>query len=119
MWIYNSATGRLCHDDQFVAKGYSGLPPHRNDPSAEAIKAEGPIPRGMWHIGAMEEDHPNLGPHVMALTPVGHDAHGRSDFFMHGDSVRNPGFASHGCIIMDRDTRLRVASSGDHDLHVV
>lgn len=119
MFIYNSATGRFCHDDAFWAKGYSGHEKGKNNPSEEAITAEGPIPRGMWHIGKMEEDHPKLGPHVFALTPVGHDAHGRSAFFIHGDSIREPGFASHGCIILDRETRLKIEASGDFELHVV
>ena len=53
----------------------------------------------------------------MPLTPVGHDALGRSGFFIHGDSIK--GGASHGCIVLPRPVRLFIANSGDQDLTVV
>jgi hypothetical protein len=43
---------------------------------------------------------------------------GRGGFLIHGDSVRAPGTASQGCIIMDPATRQRISSSGDVDLTV-
>lgn len=119
MWYYDQSSGALSRNGKVVGTGYSGLPPSRNKPQDEAIKGQGPIPAGLWHIGSVENDHPNIGPVVMALTPVGHNAHGRSAFFMHGDSVSHPGYASHGCIIMLRAVREAVAASGDHDLTVV
>jgi hypothetical protein len=44
---------------------------------------------------------------------------GRSGFLMHGDSVKLPDTASHGCIIMARATRERVWLSGHRLLEVV
>jgi hypothetical protein len=119
MWTYNSANGRLYHNQEFVDKGYSGHEEGKNNPNLEDHHQIGPIPRGTWKIGPISEAHPNLGPHVMALTPVGHDAHGRSAFFIHGDSVSHPGEASHGCIILQRETRMLIGGSRDNDLHVV
>jgi hypothetical protein len=55
----------------------------------------------------------------MALTPVGHTAHGRTRFLIHGDSIRHPGNASEGCIVLDRAARQAIATSGDNDIEVV
>jgi hypothetical protein len=55
----------------------------------------------------------------MALTPVGHTALGRTHFLIHGDSVKNPGDASEGRIILDRKTREAIAKSNDTELVVI
>jgi hypothetical protein len=55
----------------------------------------------------------------MRLTPQGHNAHGRTGFLIHGDSRRNPGNASEGCIILNRSAREAIANSGDATLEVV
>ena len=55
----------------------------------------------------------------MSLTPVGHLAHGRSAFLIHGDSTKHPGDASEGCIIFGPHIRQRIATSGDTVLNVV
>lgn len=116
-WQYKSDTGRMLHDGVYVASGYAGLPPHRNVPKDEAMRAEGPIPRGTWKILA-PHDSAHTGPYTMNLEPVGHDAHGRSAFRIHGDSIQHPGYASHGCIILDRITRHKIGESHDTELHV-
>ena len=55
----------------------------------------------------------------MSLTPVGHLAHGRTAFLIHGDSIKHPGDASEGCIILGPHIRTRIAASGDTVLNVI
>jgi len=117
-WIYHQCTGRLSLGDQTIASGYSGHGEAKNKPEAEQQVGEGPIPRGAWRIGA-PYDSKNVGPYALPLEPVGHDAHGRSAFRIHGDSKSAPGTASHGCIILPRAIRERIWKSGDHDLQVL
>ena len=119
-WRYDQSTGDLFHDDEFVGTGYSGagrtLAEGRNNPEMEAAKERGPIPAGEWQIGsAHNSDH--TGPLSITLTPVGHNAFGRSGFLMHGNNKADN--ASHGCIIMARGIREQVLASGDHRLEVV
>jgi hypothetical protein len=53
----------------------------------------------------------------MALTPDGHDARGRDGFLIHGDNTRHD--ASTGCVILPRDIRDQISSSGDNEIEVV
>lgn len=120
MWTYDQSTGDLSHNGGFVGTGYSGAgrtpAQGRNNGALEGEAARGPIPRGRWHIGS-PRDGGRLGPFVMNLDPVGHDAHGRSLFRIHGNNQADD--ASHGCIILARPIRDMIAASGDHDLDVV
>jgi hypothetical protein len=84
----------------------------------EGAQTVGPIPRGRYRIGP-QYAHPSKGPVTMALSPVGHTAQGRTHFLIHGDSIRHPGAASEGCIVLDRAARQAIAASGDTDLEVV
>jgi len=52
----------------------------------------------------------------MRLTPMGHNALGRSGFMIHGNNVQNN--ASQGCIILGPAIRQQVAGSGDAQLVV-
>jgi hypothetical protein len=115
-WTYRQQTGALLHDDAVVATGYSGAGPGKNNPADEAIPNVGPIPRGAYIIGT-PKDSPHMGPEALPLTPDGHDALGRSGFFMHGDNEAHT--ASTGCIIMPRQVRDQVAASPDRALEVV
>ena len=53
--------------------------------------------------------------------------HGRSGFFLHADSVGNPGSASEGCIVpvhgvngeAGRVIREQIAAGSDRDLEVI
>lgn len=125
MFRYEQTTGKLriddgLDDDDFVGVGYSGFGANKNNPAAEMIHNEGPIPRGMWTIGEMILSTPLHGPFVMPLEPqAGTETFGRSGFLIHGDSIVNPGQASQGCIIMDREIRLIIAHSPDKTLEVV
>lgn len=120
MWTYDQSTGDLSHDGVFIGTGYSGagrtLAEGRNNGAMEAVAAKGPIPRGRWKIGR-PRDGGALGPFVMNLDPVGHNAHSRSLFRIHGNNKADD--ASHGCIILARPLRQLIAASGDNDLTVV
>lgn len=128
MFVYEQSSGKFSQDGVYLVTGYSGwddgdnIPEPgegKNNPDAQAVKNVGPIPVGQYNIGPVY-DHPTKGPVVMRLTPkVGTEAFGRSAFLIHGDSVHAPGTASHGCIILPRKIRERVAASGDTDLEVV
>lgn len=119
MWKYDQSSGELTRDGKFVARGYSGHQLGKNNPGLEGKVAVGPIPRGMWKFGAPVNRPQTIGPFAMPLTPVGHNALGRSGFFCHGDSARAPGTASHGCLILARNVREAIWASGDRDLEVV
>ncbi|MDB5432404.1 MAG: hypothetical protein JWP35_3520 [Caulobacter sp.] len=119
-WKYDQSTGDLFHDGKFVGTGYSGagrtLAEGRNNGALEGASARGPIPCGKWKIAAPRTSN-TTGPVTMNLDPVGHDAHGRTLFRIHGDN--REGNASHGCIILARPLRELIAGSGDADLVVV
>lgn len=117
-WEYSQSTGRLTWNGRVVGNGYSGSGIGRNNADLEDIRNVGPIPRGRYAIGS-PRTHPNKGPVTMSLTPVGHAAHNRTAFLIHGDSIANPGNASQGCIILPRNIRGRIATSGDLFLQVV
>ena len=85
--------------------GYAGRGDFKNRPDAQCRVGEGPLPRAVYRV-APPTDHPRLGPLAFPLFPVDRSGMcGRSGFFVHGDSRRNPGNASHGCIILSRDHR--------------
>lgn len=119
MWTYSQEAGDLRRDGVLISTGgYSGHGEHKNKPDDEAYTGLGPIPRGKWRITELY-DSQRVGPYALKLAPVGHDAHGRSAFRIHGDSIKQPGTASHGCIILRRVAREEIWQSGDHDLEVV
>jgi hypothetical protein len=118
-WSYSQKTGQLKFNGIVVGKGYSGAglsaKTGRNNSEMEDVRNKGPIPRGQWNIGTAYADK-KRGPVVLALTPVGHNAHGRTDFLIHGNNSKND--ASEGCIILGPDLRKKVANSGDTILTV-
>lgn len=119
-WRYEQSTGRLSRNGKLVTTGYSGDGPEhaegRNNPDMESVKGKGPIPRGRWRIGNPRTS-PHVGPLAMDLTPVGHDAHRRSAFMIHGDNAARD--ASKGCIILGKTFRQAIIDSADRDLEVV
>lgn len=120
MWTYQQSTGKLSNGSGLTGVGYSGRgETGLNNPAAEDLVAVGPIRRGLYKIGPWEDEHPHLGPIVAPLTPIAHDTHGRSGFFIHGDNAEMNHTASDGCIILNRLLRLAMRSSGDSELMVV
>jgi hypothetical protein len=128
MWVWDQSEGRLYREAKgvrtFVSPGYSGKGRGKNNPSLQAVPGIGPIPRGRWKIGAPYNSK-NVGPFALPLTAADgtaddrHDETGRSAFRIHGDSIRAPGTASRGCIILPRKMRELIWRSGDRDLVVV
>jgi hypothetical protein len=119
VWTYRQSTGELRNArGDVMGHGYAGFGHGKNDPADEAVGGVGPIPDGFWLIGE-PFDTGTHGPYVLRLVPLEADTHGRSGFLIHGDSKSHPGEASHGCIILARDVRELVWTSGDHRLHVV
>jgi hypothetical protein len=99
---------------------YSGAPGFVDDPSAEGIKACGPIPEGQWGIGAMVADGGKLGPNVLPLTPLsGTVTYGRGGFWIHGDNAEHDESASEGCIIVGPAIREAIDADPERILQVV
>jgi len=115
MLTYRQADGQIELDGTFEGFGYSGKDEGRNNPDMENVPNVGPIPRGRYMIGAAR-DGGHLGPIVFDLVPDGHDAHGRTDFRIHGDSLTHD--ASHGCIIAGRTIRERIRDDQETELEV-
>ena len=115
-YVYHQQTGKLTLDGKEVAIGYSGKGAGKNNPDKEAEKSVGPIPRGLYKIGSSREY--KKMPNCFNLTPDGHDAHGRTEFMIHGDSKAAPGIASEGCIILSAGIRRKIADSGIRQLRV-
>lgn len=119
MWTYRIPTGWLSRNNLRIAQGYSGAPGHVDQVGDVCREDEGPVPPGKYYIGWVGNT-PDHGPFVLSLTPAPtNDMHGRSGFLIHGDSIKNPGCASKGCIIMPLFARNRVWESEDHELQVL
>ncbi len=119
-WLYSQSSGFIIQNvtGNHLGKGYSGKGIYCNMPTYEHIPFEGPIPRGRYKIGKAYH-HPQLGSYTMNLIPVGHNAHMRTKFRIHGDSRKNPGGASEGCIVLPLHDRMLISASKDNDLEVV
>ncbi|QZE56388.1 hypothetical protein pEaSNUABM40_00194 [Erwinia phage pEa_SNUABM_40] len=120
MWKYEQTTGRLYNAaGKVVATGYAGKGQHKNKHESQAVVGMGPLPVGHYTLNAPRTSA-KTGPYAMDLTPAADNVmFGRSAFQMHGDSIKAPGTASSGCIIMPRNIREMVWNSGDHQLEVV
>lgn len=117
MWIYLQRTGQFRRNDEVPVVGYSGFGAMKNDPLSQQLKGMGPIPQGAYNVGDAFDD-PEKGPVVMHLIPcTGTETFGRSGFLIHGDNKTST--ASHGCIILPRPVRERVAASHDRLLVVL
>lgn len=124
-WVYEQSTGIILRPDwkTILTKGYSGgnlgkNPEGKNNPQMQDRPGIGPLPRGKYTIGAPEM-HPKLGPFALPLMPdPANEMFGRAGFFIHGDSIKHPGCASEGCIILPRWAR-EVIWNGDRAIEVV
>lgn len=121
VWTYQQSTGEISRDGgAAVGAGYSGFGAGKNNPALEYEPNIGPIPRGLYKIGAPEDlDGGPQGAFVLPLAPdPANQMFGRSGFLIHGDSILHPGMASRGCIILEDAIRHEIAASGDGDLSV-
>ena len=120
MWLWISRKGALLDANTDRREfGYAGRGSGRNNPDWQHVKSIGPIPEGLYTIQA-PHDSEVTGPYTLTLVPdESNTMFGRSSFAMHGDSIKEPGTASHGCIVVSRKTRTEVWESGDHRLRVV
>ena len=119
MWTYEQLTGHILQDDKLVGVGYAGAPAGKNNPDMQNVSQTGPLPRGTYTIEA-PQNSPHTGPYTLDLTPSpDNEMFGRAEFRIHGDSMEHPGTASEGCIIMARNVREQIWTSGDHQLDVV
>ncbi|OTA14149.1 hypothetical protein Xvie_03954 [Xenorhabdus vietnamensis] len=115
VWIYHQYSGDFYHNDKLVYRGgYSGKGKHKNDPGSEHIANWGPIPRGRYTIGGYTNSKGDMTIH---LEPCDcNNMYGRTLFRIHGDSIKNPGQASEGCIIVGKHARREVIDSMDREL---
>ena len=119
MWTYDQSSGQIFHDGKIVGTGYAGNGEGKNNPALQQVPNVGPIPRGSYRIGP-PHDTPNHGPFVLALTEdPANEMFGRAGFLIHGNSIKEPGTASHGCIILARALREKIYLSDDRMLEVV
>lgn len=112
---YSVSTGLLTYiegNKRYVEEAYSGAQGYINNPLATALPSKGPIPFGLWRIGAPVE-HKRLGPVALPLEPVTY-AGKRSAFLIHGDNSLMNRTASKGCIIAARAVREWVRDNFDH-----
>lgn len=118
-YTYKISTGELSENGTYIAQGYSGYGEHKNNPDSTNLSDLGPIPAGIWIMGT-SFDSPEHGPLCIHLSPeTGTETYGRSGFLIHGDSLKHPGEASKGCIILPRATRQEMFLSDDKILNVI
>jgi hypothetical protein len=115
-YTYSQATGEFARfGKKPMATGYSGRGKGKNNPAMETVRATGPIPAGRWRIG---ESYASARTGPVTIPLYSQDEKPRDDidqrtrrsaFRIHGDSIKAPGTASSGCIILPRAIRLEIA----------
>lgn len=94
--------------DPFVTGVWSGHNGAANDVSRERERGIGPLPAGLYRIGAPREST-RLGPFVMDLEQIEGESYERSLFRIHGDTRNDHDHsASDGCVIAPRWVREKI-----------
>jgi|SRR6185312_7592092 len=129
MFTFSTTTGQLFNGSQYLATGYSGFGAGKLNPEMENVANVGPLPRGTYTMEIIKGedglpcDYEGKKKPVIRLVPSStNEMFGRAGFLMHGDSISDPGTASHGCVIEDHGTREVVANAiteGNNTLEVV
>lgn len=119
-WTYSQSKGTMTTQGGAVlATGYAGAPGHVNNAADERLRNLGPLPCGIYTIGAPYHDS-KTGIYTLSLTPdPSSGMFGRSEFKIHGDNPRMNQSASEGCIVLPHYARAAIWNSNDHVLSVV
>ncbi|MGE9656958.1 tlde1 domain-containing protein [Snodgrassella alvi] len=119
-WTYAQINGELKHNGVSIVAGYAGFGKGKFNPSMQCVRNVGPLPRGKYIMKELILKHRTCGEYVIRLEPdPRNNMCGRSGFLIHGDSAKHPGFASQGCIILDKKYRKDMWNSGDKILEVI
>lgn len=118
--------GVVNHDfDCPLFEGYSGRGVCLNDPDAEDIVGQGPIPKGVYRLRLMAHRRfkaPAFFCDPDEATREVLREYGRSGFWIHGDNAAGNRTASHGCIILAASARqsvVRLMENGFDHLRVI
>ncbi|WP_312044275.1 tlde1 domain-containing protein [Erwinia sp.] len=119
-WVFQQSTGDLTRNGHLVAKGYAGKGPGKFNPNMEGTPNIGPLPKGKYSIIGHPFHHPHTGNYSIRLQPdPKNNMFGRAGFLIHGDSMKHPGMASNGCIVLPGPIRQLIWNSGDKSVEVV
>lgn len=119
-WVYNVRTKTFTRNGEvrFKAK-YAGAVGFKDNPDYECMKNKGPLPRGRYRIVGSPFKHEKAGIYTLRLEPDAHNKMcGRAGFLIHGDSRKDPGTASNGCIVLDFQFRTKIWDSNDKEIIV-
>lgn len=119
-WVYDVNKKYFYRDGELQFKAlYAGAPGFKDNTKYESLANKGALPRGKYRIVGQPFTHPTAGRFTLRLRPdASNNMFGRAGFLIHGDSIREPGAASNGCIVADRDKRRIIWESGDKELIV-
>lgn len=119
-WTYQVRTRRFYHDGIYRFSAlYAGAPGYKDDPQYQCVVNKGPLSAGKYRITAPVNSS-TTGYYSLPLIPdAANSMCGRSAFMIHGDSRRDPGTASQGCIVMRPGDRRAIWLSHDHELIVL
>jgi len=117
---YYQSSGELHLENGIVLKGHAGTPAYSNNPEAQHIEDQGPLPRGRYRMAPRYSDYKRLKAPIIILTPCpGNEMYGRGGFLIHGGGFSD----SQGCIVIDgaanRHTIIKSMKAGDDRLEVV
>ena len=121
---YSVSSGTFRFADGTTVTGYSGVNNSKsgnasdmygqyyyNNTENSNVKNKGAIPCGAYYITGYRNDS-RLGQYTIVLSQdSANDTYGRDGFRIHGDNSNNN--ASHGCIILGRDARAKIAQEYD------
>ncbi|MEI2265032.1 tlde1 domain-containing protein [Erwinia sp. CGal63] len=119
-WTYSVMMKTFKHNGEYKFSAlYAGAPGYKDNPEYECLRNKGPLPRGKYRIVGVPFTHKKAGEFTLRLEPdKGNSMCGRDGFLIHGDSRKEPGTASNGCIILDPRFRKEIWKSGDRELIV-
>ncbi|RRZ90277.1 tlde1 domain-containing protein [Erwinia sp. 198] len=119
-WTYNVMMKTFKHNGKYKFSAlYAGAPGYKDNPEYECLRNRGPLPRGKYRIVGVPFTHKKAGRFTLRLEPdKGNSMCGRDNFLIHGDSRKDPGTASNGCIILAPEHRKTIWESKDRDIIV-